>query len=155
MKPIKTILYPTDFSRSSEYAFGLACSIARDHGARLLVLHVVPKFSPVAGPSDKAALQKAEHTEQDLKTYQREMEKKLHHLQPQGGKVDVEHLLKEGEPGAAILQALHEKPCDLIVMGTHGKTEQERKLLGSVAEEVMLKASCPVLVVKTPHGSQH
>ena len=42
MEVIKTILHPTDFSRQSEYALGLACGLARDHGARLVLLHVVP-----------------------------------------------------------------------------------------------------------------
>jgi len=42
------------------------------------------------------------------------------------------------------------KNCDLIVMGTHGRTGLGRLLVGSVAEEVLRKAVCPVLVVKTP-----
>ena len=44
--------------------------------------------------------------------------------------------------------------CDLIVMGTHGRTGLGRLLTGSVAEEVLRKAVCPVLVVKTPLGGQ-
>ena len=40
--------------------------------------------------------------------------------------------------------------CDLIVMGTHGRSGLSRVLAGSVAEEVLRKAACPVLVVKIP-----
>jgi nucleotide-binding universal stress UspA family protein len=47
MWPLKTILHPTDFSRCSQDAFRLACSLARDHGARLIVLHVVSLYDPV------------------------------------------------------------------------------------------------------------
>jgi len=42
MLPVKTILHPTDFSETSAHAFPLACALARDHGARLVVLHVAP-----------------------------------------------------------------------------------------------------------------
>ncbi len=40
MLPIKTILHPTDFSAPSEYAFRVACALARDYGAKLVVMHV-------------------------------------------------------------------------------------------------------------------
>jgi nucleotide-binding universal stress UspA family protein len=42
MAKIQIILHPTDFSEPAEYAFKLACSLARDHGAQLLTLHVIP-----------------------------------------------------------------------------------------------------------------
>jgi nucleotide-binding universal stress UspA family protein len=40
MLPIRTVLHPTDFSKYSDYAFRLACTLARDYGARLVILHV-------------------------------------------------------------------------------------------------------------------
>jgi nucleotide-binding universal stress UspA family protein len=43
-----------------------------------------------------------------------------------------------------------ERPCDLIVMGTHGRTGLRRRLMGSVAEQVVRGASCPVLTVTLP-----
>ena len=49
MLPIHTILHPTDFSERSQYAFWLACSLARDYGARLIVLHVVALPTVVYG----------------------------------------------------------------------------------------------------------
>ena len=51
-----------------------------------------------------------------------------------------------------ILRTADAEPCDLIVMGTHGRTGLERLLLGSVAEKVLRDASCSVLVVKLPKG---
>jgi universal stress protein A len=152
MKSFRSILCPTDFSKGSQQAFQMACAIARDQGARVVVLHVVPKSAPVTGSGDRYALGKAEHTEQDLAVYQREMEKKLQGLQDPGGKVSVDQVLKQGEPTAIILQAVEQHPCDLIVMGTHGRSEQQRKALGSVAEEVMRQARCPVLLLKVPVG---
>jgi quercetin dioxygenase-like cupin family protein len=62
----------------------------------------------------------------------------------------VEHRLAEGDPEEEILRLSESVRCDLIVMGTHGRTGLERYLTGSVAEGVLRKAVCPVLVVKTP-----
>ncbi len=62
----------------------------------------------------------------------------------------MEHRLAEGDPAEEILRLSEAQHCDLVVMGTHGKTGLERYLTGSVAEEVLRKAVCPVLVVKTP-----
>jgi nucleotide-binding universal stress UspA family protein len=58
--------------------------------------------------------------------------------------------LQEGDPATEILRIAQECKCDLIVMGTHGRTGVARLLMGSVAEHVVRKAECPVLVVKTP-----
>jgi nucleotide-binding universal stress UspA family protein len=70
--------------------------------------------------------------------------------EPENPRVPVECLLGEGSPAEAILRAARERQCDLIVMGTHGRTALGRALMGSVAEEVVRKAPCPVLTVKVP-----
>jgi nucleotide-binding universal stress UspA family protein len=59
-------------------------------------------------------------------------------------------LVIAAHPAAEILLVAQEIRCDLIVMGTHGRTGLGRMLSGSVAEEVLRRASCPVLTVKTP-----
>jgi quercetin dioxygenase-like cupin family protein len=58
--------------------------------------------------------------------------------------------LAEGDPAEEILHFADRLRCDLIVMGSHGRTGLGRLLTGSVAEEVLRRAACPVLVVKTP-----
>jgi nucleotide-binding universal stress UspA family protein len=140
MLAIRTILHPTDFSPLSDYAFRLACSLARDHGARLLVLHVQPPEvllaeSPYVLPPDP---------EQILEHWLEQ----LHELKSPDPTVAVEHILREGNPSAEILRTARENDCDLIVMGTHGRTGVPRLLMGSVAEQVLRKAACPVLTVK-------
>jgi nucleotide-binding universal stress UspA family protein len=55
-----------------------------------------------------------------------------------------------GSPQKEILQFAGEEAVDLIVMGSHGRTGISRLLMGSVAEAVMRKAPCPVLIVKQP-----
>jgi nucleotide-binding universal stress UspA family protein len=51
---------------------------------------------------------------------------------------------------AHILDLLERRGCELIVMGTHGRSWLKQRLFGSVAEEVIRRARCPVMVVKAP-----
>jgi nucleotide-binding universal stress UspA family protein len=147
MLALHTILHPTDLSPLSDYAFRLACSLARDHGARLIVLHVRPPEilfaeSPYVLPPDPA--QVWEYWQEELCS-----------LRPPDSIVAVEHLLKEGDPATEILSTAKANDCDLIVMGTHGRTGVSRLLMGSVAEQVLRHAACPVLTVKaTPALAQ-
>jgi len=149
MKMLQTILHPTDFSVHSKEALALAGSLARDHCARLIVLHAVPVVAPATGPGD-AALEHAERRRRDVESYRQEMAEKLRWLDVPAVPAPVERLLEEGEPAAVILRKAEETACDLIVMGTHGRTGALRQLLGSVAEEVTRKATCPVVAVKVP-----
>jgi nucleotide-binding universal stress UspA family protein len=58
--------------------------------------------------------------------------------------------VEEGDAATQIIRVAEETGCGLIVMGTHGRTALGRLLLGSVAGQVLRKAPCPVLTVKTP-----
>jgi len=145
---IKTILHPTDFSRAAEQALRLACALAREQGSRLIVLHVVP--APVAWRDDVAELPRTERYERDLRSYREEMKDKLERLPLPGLPVHAERLLEEGSTARVILDTAEHELCDLIVMGTHGRTEEARRLMGSVAEEVARNATCPVVTVKVP-----
>jgi nucleotide-binding universal stress UspA family protein len=145
MLPIHTILHPTDFSDASKSAFEMACSLARDYRAKLVLLHVIPPahiFAPdgvaVAFPSEQPF----------------DAQAKLATLHPDDPRVDVDHHVVEGDPATEILKAASIQKADVIVMGTHGKTGLTRLLVGSVAEDVMRKAPCPVLTVRGPfHAS--
>ncbi len=133
MLPIQTILHPTDFSERSGHAFQLACSLARDRGARLIVLHAMPV--PLV---------------QEKRLYREEMAGELNRLGAPDPQVRVEHRLEEGDPATQILRVAQETGSDLIVTGSHGRTGLDRLLMGSVAEQVVRRASCPVLTVKAP-----
>jgi nucleotide-binding universal stress UspA family protein len=143
MLPLHAILHPTDFSDRSQYAFELACRLARDSGARLIVLHVVQSPPFITHGEMEKALQQAEG-------YRRELDDKLHNLRSPDSGVGMEYRLQDGEPVAEILRAAAECDCDLIVLGTHGRTGFRRLLLGSVAEQVLRRAGCPVLTVNAP-----
>lgn len=139
MLTIRTILYPTDFSERSSHAFELAFALARDYGARLVILHVAPPAEKVFGPAP-TEVQEAE--------YEESLRAKLRWLKVPGSEVPVESVLEMGDPVAVILDRAAE--ADLIVLGTHGRTGYDRLLMGSVAEEVLRQAPCPVLTIKAP-----
>jgi nucleotide-binding universal stress UspA family protein len=145
MLPIRTILHPTDFSEYSDYAFRLACSLARDYGAPLIVLHVLERPVLTYSGVMTAPPPPPPSTEQ-----RQSVQEQLHRIKPPDPAVCVEHLLEEGDPATAILQVAQERQCALVVMGTHGRTGLGRLLMGSVAEQVVRKAPCPVLTVKIP-----
>jgi nucleotide-binding universal stress UspA family protein len=140
MFPIRTILQPTDFSDASAAAFRLACSLARDHGSRIIAVHVVAL--PVAPAEVGWVVPEPEG-------YREELMVKLQSLRPTAPEVPVAYRLADGDPAAEIVRLAQETPCDLIVMGTHGRTGLARLVLGSVAEEVLRKAPCPVVTVKS------
>jgi nucleotide-binding universal stress UspA family protein len=136
MSPSHAVLHATDFSAHSDLAFALACSLARASGSRLLVLHVMPV--PLL---------------QAKRYYREEMEAALRHRQAEGGQVAVEQRLEEGEAAYGILRVAQESQCDLIVMGTHGRTGLSRLLMGSVAEKVVRNAPCAVPTATAPVGA--
>lgn len=141
MLPINTILHPTDFSERSNDAFWFASSLAHDHGAKLIVLHV--REIPVAVPGEFGQLPIMPDNDEPLRN-------QLRHVRPAQNTVQVEHYFRLGDPAKEIVGLAAETSCDLIVMGTHGRTGLRRLLMGSVAEQVMRKAPCPVLTLKAP-----
>jgi nucleotide-binding universal stress UspA family protein len=141
MLPIRTILYPTDFSPRSEYALHLASALARDYGARLIITHV--KHPPVVVYGDLGAVPA------EPEGYDRELKEKLEAVRPTDPEILTEHYLLEGAAVDEIVRLAKETRTDLIVMGTHGRTGLSRLLMGSVAEFVLRHAPCPVLTVKS------
>ena len=122
---IGEMLFPTDFSPAADAAALVAMAMARETGARLHVVHVVP---PATDPSLWS-----EH---------------LTRLGRQFGKeVRVELALLSGRAAREITSYAREKGIDLIVMSTHGRTGVSRTLLGSVAEAVVRLSPCLVLTV--------
>jgi nucleotide-binding universal stress UspA family protein len=142
MLELRTILHPTDFSERSEGAFQAACSLARDHGARLVVLYV-QQPDVVVCAEYTAYVPDPIQTPADVK----ESLSARHAIDPG---LDVEYRVANGDPTAQILHAARELNANLIVMGTHGRTGLGRLLMGSVAEAVSRRAPCPVLTLKAP-----
>lgn len=144
---LKTILHPTDFSEHSRYALEVACALAREQAAQVILLHVVPPPAPVS--ADAPAV-KARHTEEDVKAYREEMAGLLARARERASWAKVEPVLREGPVAEVIARTVAERPCDLIVMGTHGRSGGRRPVMGSVAAEVTCTAPCPVVTVQLP-----
>src|SRR5258708_5291443 len=105
MNSIRTILHPTDFSDCSHYAFLLASTWAREHGARMVILHVIPPIDPLLayGP----AMAKLEP-----KQYQEKLWDVIRQLDVEDPKVIVEHRMIEGDAAKEIIRQAEETNAD-------------------------------------------
>lgn len=139
MLAIKTILHPTDFSEQSECAFHLACALAHDYGAQLIILHVVVEPLIIAGDGIPML-----PPDQEINMIRSEIDK----IRPQGVEIKVERVITKGDPTSEILRITKDYGCDIIILGTHGRSGLTRFIMGSVAEEVIRKATCPVVTIK-------
>jgi nucleotide-binding universal stress UspA family protein len=146
MLPIRTILHATDFSENSKAAFQLACALARDYQALLVVAHVAEP--PLLLYGNGIVL--VPHAE-DLVEATRERLQKI-----AAPDLRLEHRLVEGDPRMEIVRLAQEIGANLIVLGTHGRGGFGRLLMGSVAESVSRKAPCPVLTIRgsLPHKAE-
>lgn len=136
------VLFPTDFSITSESALRLATALAREAGARLVIVHV--KHDDIPPPSDAGPIEIPQGSDEIALT------RMLHEFVPADNAVACEHHLLSGDPAEEILRYAERQRVDLIVMATHGRTGLSRMLMGSVAEEIVRRAACPVLTVKQP-----
>jgi nucleotide-binding universal stress UspA family protein len=140
---LNKILYPCDFSTAGEQALETATALARDHGAKLIILHV--QEPPFAYGGGELYMGIPDPDEDALR-------RMLSEVAPTDGQIPFERRMVQGEPAEAIVRTAEEEMVDMIVMSTHGRTGLMRMLMGSVAEEVVRKAKCPVVTVK---GTAH
>src|ERR1700674_703426 len=141
---LKNILFATDFSPAAEAALPYAIGLARQYGAKVHGLHVrFPAMYPIVGP--EAMPQVIEAAEEQAKFEAQQLHEML-------ATIPHEVTVAEGDLWPTLKEMVDQQKVDLIVMGTHGRKGVSRALLGSAAEEVFRKASCPVLTVG-PHVS--
>ncbi|ASQ90679.1 universal stress protein UspA [Prosthecochloris sp. GSB1] len=142
MIKIRKILCPLDFSDASHKAVRYAREFAKGMGAGLFLLNVVePRPMAVDMSLSYVPL------EEDLEKAAREDLEEVAMAERQQG-VEVEADVVIGTPSEVILERAEELDVNLIILGSHGKTGLSRLLMGSVAESVVRKARCPVLIVK-------
>jgi len=147
-EPVKRLVVATDFSSTAERALGVGIRFAKLMGAALDLVHVYPLPStgvvspmpgvvpaPLPGPDE-------------LQT----IEERLTALGANVRQAGVQYLSTTlvGDPPDEINSYARRVVADLIVVGTHGRTGIRRALLGSVAEQVVRRARCPVVVVPGP-----
>jgi nucleotide-binding universal stress UspA family protein len=144
MDAIKKILVPTDFSAHADEAFRVAHALAKTIGAEVILFHVAV---PPAVVSEGGEFLTNGHNGEPLDLWGR-----FQRIVQTDPSVRVEHqVIVVGRLSARhILEMLDQRGCDLIVMGTHGHSWLKDSIFGSLTEQVVRLARCPVMVVKSP-----
>lgn len=142
MPAIRQVLCPLDLSETASTAFDYATTIARWYDAQVTVLEMVWVGVPTVPPASAPLVL----TNALLKDFSSELQQFVDERHVKG--VNVATLVREGPVVAGILEQARAITADLIVMGTHGRTGVARLLLGSVAEQVVRLAPCPVLTIR-------
>jgi nucleotide-binding universal stress UspA family protein len=145
MALINRILIATDFSAFSRRALEYGARLASQFKAKVLIAHV---YAPpvVYVPDAVVPMSDAE-----LKKMLASLQAGLADEAGEAGKLgatEVETVMVEGDPWHEIVRLAKDRSCDLIVVGTHGRGAVAHFFLGSVAEKIVRKAECPVLVAR-------
>jgi len=135
----KAILFPTDFSTASDAALSHAEALAKQAGATLLIVHV--EEPPLAYGGGELYYGLPEPNSERI-------QKMLEDIRPRDPAVPFEHRLTIGDPAGEVVRIAGDEGCEMIVMGTHGRTGLTRLLMGSVAEQIVRRAPCPVLIYR-------
>jgi glycine betaine transporter len=141
----RRILWPTDLSPLAQAAAPHVLGLASGAGAEVVLLHVLPSATTYVVPPKMGTL---------LVRLQREAraaaEVQLRRLERQlkAPGIRAHAVLAMGVPFQEIVRAARRLRCDLIVLATHGQTGLAHAVLGSVAENVVRHAPCPVLTVR-------
>ncbi len=141
---LERILVPVDFSDCSLDALEYAVVVAQQAKASLMLLHVL---EPVSYGLD-FTLGHSRTREQLRESWTKRLEELA--SSHQHSQVPMESQLRGGSPADSILDSAQTLPCDLIVMGTHGRRGISHTISGSVAEAVLRKSRCPVIAVRSP-----
>jgi nucleotide-binding universal stress UspA family protein len=140
---LKNVLYATDFSATSESALPYASAICRHFGSTLHVAHIISDASLLlmTGGVDYVSvgtLYEDAHTE---------AQEKIQQVTTRLGEIPYRTHVRHGQAWTNLSSIVAENEIDLIVVGTHGRTGLGKLLLGSVAEDILRHAPCPVLTV--------
>ena len=161
---INKILYVTDLSKNSAYAFRYAVKSLQSFDAEIIILSVVKSFSPVDQVplvaqmgEDKFKKARADTLENVRQRLERRLEnykqKELNNEEQQkiAGKIFIK--VMEGDPTATILETAEAENVDMVIMGANSKDVFSYTFLGNVTKRVLRRIRKPVLVVPIPKGS--
>lgn len=140
----KKILIATDGSENGAQAVKAGMEIAKLSQGKAYALYVIDN---TCYPAEKWDPKLKTAMEEQFKTFGLEMTATVEEAAKSAG-VEVEFVIREGHPAEKILDFAEKQGVDMIVVGSLGKTDAERFLLGSVSEKVVRNAKVPVLVVR-------
>ncbi len=146
---IARILVPVDFSECSSQALRYAASVAERFGAEVVLAHAIE--APMNLPPQTLVHIDPEGTSIPIMDYvrqaaERRMEGVLKELSDAG--VKATSVIELGDVRDVVLAQAAARRCDLIVMGTNGRTGLRHLLIGSIAEDVVRRSSIPVLTIR-------
>jgi nucleotide-binding universal stress UspA family protein len=148
MIEIRRILCPIDFSDYARRALDHATAIARWYESTVTALHV---FSPAPVTPVEPGPVVFEPIVLRPVDRDRLLANTKAFVETANPGITTEAVVREGNTATEILEQAASMKADLLVIGTHGRSGFERLLLGSVAEKVLRKASCPVMTVPRRH----
>ncbi len=148
---VERILVAVDFSPQSDAAMACALSFARTFDAAVTLLHVheLPTMlNPIVPGADNVADTEALRRAAAAQLDKLRRELRDHDPRALESALRIEAVVVGGPPAEAILAFARNGQFDLVVLGTHGHSGWRRLLLGSVAEEVLRRAECPVVTIR-------
>lgn len=151
MKKFNKILFATDFSEISEFAFDYALTLAKTFNSRLIIMHVINEPVDLRGfyvPHISFDTIEREIALSAEKMMEKFCSKKTKDYD------NYDKFIVSGIPYEEILKKADEEKVDLLIMGTHGRAGIDHLLFGSTAERVVRKAACPVMTVRPPETSE-
>lgn len=143
------ILAPTDGSPVSARAEKVAIDMARKLGARVTIVHVMPRYSRRALGEVRATGTQPLSKEEFLAAAEKRGKAALRRVEARAKRAGVraETVLATGDaPGEVLVGAARKAGCDLIVMGSNSRVGIERVFLGSVASDVLSGTKIPALI---------
>ncbi len=157
---IRKLLYATDLSANSDFAFRYAAATARRHNARVIILHVIEKLSlsaesMLAAYLDQQTREAIKGRKKDALVERIRQRLEKLYLEESASDPDLPSRIEsieivEGYPADTILKKADEFNCDIIVLGTHGKGILENTFLGSVSRQVLRRTRKPTYVIPLP-----
>jgi nucleotide-binding universal stress UspA family protein len=156
---IKKILYATDLSKNSYYAFFYAIDMAKRYDARIIILHAVEPFRHMydesgIGLEERVKKSKKREQEMSIEQIKKRLQDVCKRAEAQIGSACLDLVSKIhvplGYPVEEILKTAEDEGCEAIVLGTHGKGLLRQTFLGSVAGSVLQRSRKPVFIIPLP-----
>lgn len=154
MVEYNNILYCTDFSEEADMAFINAVDLARKHGAKLHILHVIHSPYHIRRDIVDEYVSEAEVNTMTSAVFEKareDLEKK--YVSRLGNLKNYEVTTLEGVPFVEIIRFARKQNIDVIIMGAMGKSEIDRQSFGSTVENVARRAHCHVMAIRNPEAA--
>lgn len=146
----RRILWPTDLSRLARTALPHALQLVAGSNGELIIVHVLPTVAAYVAP-ELAELPWDQIDRANRVIGKRKLDRMTKAIKAEHPALRVHNVLAKGVIAEEVLRVARRLRCHLIVLATHGRTGLKHVLMGSVAENVVRRAPCPVLIVR-PRG---